>query len=329
MVSQKWRSDRFELGLVDRDSMACLPVRRGSFLLLRKFATNLNPYESLNPYSQPPSHHAIRFDPIFVLPVTPHVKSTDAPTAKPTVTTTTPGRRTGTGSAAISTPSNRPSVSRLPIQGFCEFSLLSILRATGHIPPFYGQNPAVGTDGLKARAKSLDEIRKDANRPIVVFPECTTSNGRGLLRFADVFLGQAVPTRKYNVFIMCVRSVSPLSTYNFRLDFFAQLFMFCSQIRSSHRTLAHTHALHLLFLTIQPPTASLLPHNIFQACIPIHSAPRTLRRPKLSHILGERGSRDWQWFWGTCRLGGPSQCGVCGAGDASGQVEEDDDGVGG
>lgn len=58
----------------------------------------------------------------------------------------------------------------------------------------------------------MDEIRNGANRPIVVFPECTTSNGRGLLRFTDVFLGQPVPTRKYKVFIMCVRYVTSSST---------------------------------------------------------------------------------------------------------------------
>lgn len=115
------------------------------------------------------------------------------------ITNSTPGRRTGTGSAAISTPSNRASVQRLPIQGFRELSLISILRATGHVPPDYGVN------GSPLQGKTIDEIRKSANAPIVVFPECTTSNGRGLLRFADVFLGQAVPARKYGVYVMCVR----------------------------------------------------------------------------------------------------------------------------
>lgn len=81
-----------------------------------------------------------------------------------------------------------------------------MLRATGHVPPFYDGTPISGTEVPKG--KSLDEIRNGANRPIVVFPECTTSNGRGLLRFADVFLGQAVPTRQYKVFIMCVRCVN-------------------------------------------------------------------------------------------------------------------------
>lgn len=142
----------------------------------------------------------------MVLPVTPQVESSETSSIKPTVSNTTPGRRTGTGSAAISTPSSRPTVSRLPVQGFREVSLLSMLRTTGHIPPFYVASSTSGTEGLKA--KSLDEIRRGVNRPIVVFPECTTSNGRGLLRFADVFVGQPVPTRKYKVFIMCVRCVT-------------------------------------------------------------------------------------------------------------------------
>jgi hypothetical protein len=43
----------------------------------------------------------------------------------------------------------------------------------------------------------------------VVFPECTTSNGRGLLRFADAFKGLTsdIPVRGWNVWVMCVRQV--------------------------------------------------------------------------------------------------------------------------
>lgn len=53
---------------------------------------------------------------------------------------------------------------------------------------------------------SLEEIRRQATRPVVVFPECTSSNGRGLLRFAEVFRN-TVPIKGYQVYIMSVRCV--------------------------------------------------------------------------------------------------------------------------
>lgn len=64
---------------------------------------------------------------------------------------------------------------------------------------------------LSGSFTSLEDIRQSAERPVVVFPECTTSNGRGLLRFARVFEGYSVPVKKYNVFIMCTR----YGEYNF------------------------------------------------------------------------------------------------------------------
>ena len=108
----------------------------------------------------------------------------------------TPGRRTGTGSAAISSPASRPPVVRVPIQGFYTVSLLRMLRLTGAVPPF---------KGLNGESRPLKSIRKDATRPIVVFPECTTSNGRALLRSADVFDEPSIPVRTFKVFVMCVR----------------------------------------------------------------------------------------------------------------------------
>lgn len=69
----------------------------------------------------------------------------------------------------------------------------------GHVPPF-------GLTNSGSTKSTLEEIRRTASRPIVVFPECTTSNGRGLLRFADVF-HQNVPVKKFQVFILCVRCV--------------------------------------------------------------------------------------------------------------------------
>ncbi|OCH84179.1 hypothetical protein OBBRIDRAFT_786495 [Obba rivulosa] len=139
---------------------------------------------------------AFRFNPIFVLPVS----SADVPQAIPrlsTPVTRTPGRRTGTGSAAISSPSTRTPTPRVPIVGFRRVSLLSMLHATGYVP-------APAHSGSTAPS-SLEEIRSRADRPVVVFPECTTSNGRGMLRFAEVFRGVKVPVTKFQVFVMSVR----------------------------------------------------------------------------------------------------------------------------
>lgn len=52
---------------------------------------------------------------------------------------------------------------------------------------------------------SLEEIRSRADRPVVVFPECTTSNGRGFLRFAEVFSDVPLPVKRFSLFVMCVR----------------------------------------------------------------------------------------------------------------------------
>src|SRR5438046_900272 len=91
---------------------------------------------------------------------------------------TVPGRRTGTGSAAIAI-NKAGAMQPMPITGFHEVSLWKILSSLGQTP---------STNGLPLEgARSLESIRKGASRPLVVFPECTTSNGRGLLKFADVF----------------------------------------------------------------------------------------------------------------------------------------------
>lgn len=69
---------------------------------------------------------------------------------------------------------------------------------TGRIPT------QVSYDGEKY--ESLEQVRKRVRGPVVVFPECTTSNGRGLLRFADVFRYERnIPVRGYKVFLMCIR----------------------------------------------------------------------------------------------------------------------------
>ncbi|KAK1236736.1 hypothetical protein PQX77_000092 [Marasmius sp. AFHP31] len=141
---------------------------------------------------------AFRFNPIFVLPVpeAPAPKATNTPA---TPIAHTPGRRTGTGSANITSP-NRAATTQIPIVGFQTVSLLTIIKQTGLVPPF----PCL--EGCKPR--SLEQIRQDADRPLVVFPECTSSNGRGLLRFANIFKRSA-PVPEYGVFIACVRYDPP------------------------------------------------------------------------------------------------------------------------
>jgi hypothetical protein len=70
-----------------------------------------------------------------------------------------------------------------------------MLRASGHAPPFPGAGSVL----------SLNQILENADRPVVVFPECTTSNGRGILRFADILPGVPVPVSAFKVFVMCFR----------------------------------------------------------------------------------------------------------------------------
>jgi len=148
----------------------------------------------LRPLETPDSRcRRTSFDPIFVLPVAPNPSATPTPAA-------TTGRHTGTGSAALKTLSVPPT----PLAGFHTVPLLRLLVLTGYTPASYG----VPT----ASARTLEEIRREARargKAVVVFPECTTSNGRGILKFArGVFGGESVPVRGYGVWIMCVRYVA-------------------------------------------------------------------------------------------------------------------------
>lgn len=134
---------------------------------------------------------------MFVLPVCETLDIPAAPTQTSSPISRTPGRRTGTGSAAISSPSTRAPATRIPIVGFRRVSLLSMLAATGRLP--------VAESAATQDADTLEGIRSRADRPVVVFPECTTSNGRALLRFAEVFGDVRLPVMRYKVFVMCVR----------------------------------------------------------------------------------------------------------------------------
>ncbi|KAN0127465.1 hypothetical protein V8E53_014677 [Lactarius tabidus] len=137
---------------------------------------------------------AFRFNPIFVLPISS--TPVEQPDASPETRVT--GRKTGTGSAAISSPVRHAS-RRADIVGFRKTSLLRMIMSTGNTP----------LDASSGNYSSLEEIRRKATRPLVVFPECTTSNGRGLLRFAEVFKDRAVPVKGYKVFVLCVRYDPP------------------------------------------------------------------------------------------------------------------------
>lgn len=139
----------------------------------------------------PKSQH--RFNPIFVLPVADETEPPASSTSDGETISYRPGRKTGTGSAAISTPTRTISP-RQPIRGFRRVSLLSMVKATGETQP-----------SSSGPFTSLEDIRRSAERPVVVFPECTTSNGRGLLRFARVFEGYNVPVKECDIFIMCIR----------------------------------------------------------------------------------------------------------------------------
>jgi len=146
---------------------------------------------------------AFRFNPTFILPVAKSpARLMDGPIKSPTQVT---GRHTGTGSANVQSPTTTStSHSQSPIVGFREVSLLKMLSVSGCIPPF-------GINTSSSVIRPLEEIRKSSKGPIVVFPECTTSNGRGLLRFAQIF-GEgplSIPVRNYSIFVMCVRYDAP------------------------------------------------------------------------------------------------------------------------
>ncbi|KAF8680967.1 hypothetical protein RHS04_03067 [Rhizoctonia solani] len=145
---------------------------------------------------------AVRYNPQFVLPVCA------SPTLSATQTTApaTPGRRTGTGSAQVSTAS---AARRQQILGFRTASLLEMILATGHVPP-YGSSTSTVT-------ATIEDIRAQCDRPLVVLPECTTSNGRALIRFADVFVagkGKHIkhPVKGFKMYIMCARYDPPTIT---------------------------------------------------------------------------------------------------------------------
>ncbi|THV08654.1 hypothetical protein K435DRAFT_641943 [Dendrothele bispora CBS 962.96] len=141
---------------------------------------------------------AFRFNPIFVLPAPDSAVVHSDPSAQPTAITHTPGRRTGTGSANIAS-TTRTSTPQIAINGFYPVSLLTMISRCGNTPPYSIPN---------TKPRTLEDIRWTAKQPIVLFPECTTSNGRGLMRFADVF-NLPASVRGWNIYIICVRYDPP------------------------------------------------------------------------------------------------------------------------
>ncbi|TDL29401.1 hypothetical protein BD410DRAFT_758222 [Rickenella mellea] len=139
---------------------------------------------------------AFRFDPVFVVPVTS--PAIDNLPSGPLVGKRTTSRQSSSSFDKSSTASSH--VDRSEILGFTTLSLLQMIHVAGHVPPYLGHAKA---------PKTLEEIRQKAKRPIVIFPECTTSNGRGLLRFAEVFKSETVPVVRYKLFLMCVRIDPP------------------------------------------------------------------------------------------------------------------------
>ena len=67
--------------------------------------------------------------------------------------------------------------------------------------------PPSKSSAATKNAEDIATIRSTAKRPMVVFPELTTSNGRGLLNFESVFGKMDVPVKGHKLFIMGVRLV--------------------------------------------------------------------------------------------------------------------------
>ncbi|KAL5530372.1 hypothetical protein ACEPAF_6630 [Sanghuangporus sanghuang] len=201
---------------------------------------------------------ALRFNPLFVLPVAGPVEKAASPLSSPSRVAL--DRKRGTGSAAISLPHrNQTQVNRAEVLGFVEVSLLRMVSICGRVPPY----------GIKVPVSlfTIDEIRqraKDSGRPVAMFPECTTSNGRGLLRFSNVLKGISAPVKDFNVFVMCVRidPPTPLSpTLSLPipspiLNPIPHIFTISSSI------LPYTMSIRLLAPSDSPNSATLTPNEI-------------------------------------------------------------------
>ncbi|WVQ77873.1 hypothetical protein IAR50_007575 [Cryptococcus sp. DSM 104548] len=116
---------------------------------------------------------AFRHNPTFLLPVFANDIEMTEPKSKY-------GRHTGTGSANVSSTPSLPQPSFL---GYQPHTLLSLLARTGLPPAQYDTPP-------KGMYKTLKEARRKEQRPVVLFPEGTTGNGRAVLKFGEGVLGE-------------------------------------------------------------------------------------------------------------------------------------------
>ncbi|KAG8890546.1 hypothetical protein FRB98_007894 [Tulasnella sp. 332] len=149
---------------------------------------------------------AFRWNPLFVLPIAQLPPSMAE--GRTGTLNVTPGRKTGTGSAAIAPPASiATNKARIPIIGWQRRSLLQMISHTGQAVLSLEAAQAHG-----GKVSSLEDIRAASGQPLAVFPECTTSNGRAFLKFADVFSDVQIPVKGYNVFVMTVRYDPPTMT---------------------------------------------------------------------------------------------------------------------
>lgn len=70
-----------------------------------------------------------------------------------------------------------------PLLGYVKVSVWQMIFRTGRLPPT-GDVPPLGM------YKSLRDARRKEKRPVVLFPEGTTGNGRAVLRFGEGVLAE-------------------------------------------------------------------------------------------------------------------------------------------
>ena len=111
------------------------------------------------------------YNPVYLLPIFSSLPST--PSTPPKF-----GRSTGTGSANIGGTLPQP-----PLIGYLKLSFWEMLNRVGQLPP---TEPVLPLNAYK----TLKEARRKEGRPVVLFPEGTTGNGRAVLRFGEGVLEQ-------------------------------------------------------------------------------------------------------------------------------------------
>lgn len=122
---------------------------------------------------------AINFNPAYLLPVVAPAAKSSTPFVKPS-----PARRRNAG-ASVVTETNEQRQAQTgggTTQRFLGFERVSLWKAISHAgktPLVYGQNATEYQD--------LSQLTKNANAPLLAFPELVTSNNRGILRMAPVF----------------------------------------------------------------------------------------------------------------------------------------------